>query len=175
MSVRMASKTALNWESYLCSRAVSLRAGQSQGSSAQPERGRTDGTRAQEYQGTCVPADTRNAIVLKTEMGVTEDAIRSKMDPAGTNDWDNGGIPKRAAIPVLRAYGLNAEEVNNPTLIDVAKAATDNNLAMVSFPNGEGGFHAVLVVNSASAGTGQIFWVLDPWPGSPGGRRLSRL
>ena len=136
--------------------------GQSQGRSGQPERGRTDGIRAQEYQGTCVAADTRNAIVMRTKIGVTEDTIASKMDPEGTTDWDNKGIPMRAAVPVLKAYGLQAEQVNSPTLLDLTKAATDNNLAMVSLTNGESGFHAVLVVNSASAGTGQVFWVLDP-------------
>jgi RHS repeat-associated protein len=121
------------------------------------------GLRSQKYDNSCVGASTRNGIVWKTQIDITEDRVNGLLD-SNPHNWDDEGIGIERAAPVLRSFGIDAKVVSNPTVVDLVNASTNTNPAMAVI-NVPGGTHAVLVVGSVADGSGgNLFWVLDPDP-----------
>jgi len=133
------------------------------GGSGATEGDERHGVRSQKYDNSCVGASARNGIVLKTGIDITEDRVDDMLDP-NDHDWDAHGINMHKAAPVLRAFGIDAQVNDNPTVVDLANASTDKNPTMAVL-NVPGGTHAVLVVGSVADGSGgSLFWVLNPDP-----------
>jgi RHS repeat-associated protein len=124
------------------------------------ESSRNGPLRAQDKNNSCVPAATRNAIWLKTNVSISEAAIRAEMDPDPDHDWNDVGINATEAIPVLKNHGVSAVEIEADTPDDLARNLKGHAALMIGGNKG-GQIHRMILLGIGQGPDGTTFKVID--------------